>query len=204
MSNRDITKDYTVYDYDVDKEKLTESEWESDDSKRRYITNLATEIGWIIIEFSSLENKLDSTLNFHLIESNKNKEIIFSMISRKSYSEKVDLLSNMFKINYARNPEVYDMNFENFSEDLKDMHLRLKKVGQIRNNYAHSIFSNVNETKFVERKTKLTAQGIKKEFTRYDYKDIENDFEEIYDVGDKLSLFNEKTWKCLVEIGKKH
>jgi hypothetical protein len=199
MNNRNKIKDYVVYDYDVDKDKLSKYEWENNESKRKYITNLATEIGWIVIEFSSLENKLDSTLNFHLIENNKNKEIIFSMISRKSYSEKVDLLNNMFKINYARNPEIYDIHFEDFLKDLKEVYENLKKVGQIRNNYAHSIFSNVNETKFVERKTKLTAQGIQKEFIKYDYKDIETDFQKIYDVGDKLSSFNEKTWEFLLD-----
>lgn len=202
MDSRKMIKDYIVYDYDVDKDVLTKYDWENDESKRKYITNLATEIGWIIIEFSSLENKLDSTLYFYLIEANDNKEIIYSLISRKSYSDKVHLLNELFKINYEKNPEIYDINFKDFLKSLKEIYEDLKNVGQIRNNYAHSIFSNVDETKFVERKTKLISQGIQKEFIKYDYQDIEADFDKIFEVGNKLSLFNEKTWECASK--KKH
>ena len=196
MDKRKIIKDYILYDYDVNYDTISECHWEDGESKRKYITNLASEIGWIIIEFSSLENKLDTTLYFNLVESSENKEIIYSLISKKSYSEKVDLLNNMYKINYEKNPDCYKKIFEDFPKSLNEIIADLKAVGQIRNNYAHSIFSNVNEAKLVERKTKLTSQGIQKEFLKFDYIDIDSDFEKIFEVGNKLSLFNEKTWDC--------
>ena len=204
MSERTRISDYIVYDYDSDNDLVYPCKWDSIESKRKYIANLAQEIGWIIIEFSSLENKLESTLKFHLIEENRNKEIMFSLISKQSYSEKTELFYKMFNINYTKYSDIYNKHFKNFIEELKEIYGDLKEVGQIRNDYAHSIFSNVNESKFVERKTKLTAQGIKKEFKKYDFEDINNDFDKIYNVGDKLSSFNEKSWDCITEINKKH
>ena len=77
---RKITKNYKVMAFDQNSKEPIEQEWSNSEKKKKYITSLASEIGWIIIEFSSLENKLDNILYFHLIETSKNKEIMYSLI----------------------------------------------------------------------------------------------------------------------------
>jgi len=108
MKKRKLIKEYKVVEFDNNINDLLEFEWSSVEEKRKYMTTLASEIGWIIIEFSSLENKLDGILNFYLVETSRNKEIIYSLLANKRFSEKIDLFSNLLKINYSKNSENYD------------------------------------------------------------------------------------------------
>ena len=128
---------------------------------------------------------------------------MYSLISKKSYSEKIELFNQLLNINYSKHPDIYKIYFEDFIEELMDLIQELKEVGQIRNNYAHSNFSGANESKFIERKTNLTKNGIEKIYVRYDFNDMNEHFKQIYNVGDKLSVFNEKIWDCLADIIKK-
>jgi len=70
-----------------------ESIWENEKEKQKYFTNLASEIGWIIIEFSSLENKLETSLLVLLNSKPILDEIIAVEISIKTYRQKVELFN---------------------------------------------------------------------------------------------------------------
>ena len=197
---RKATKEYKIFDYDVDKSKIVEHDWYDNEEKRKYMTNLASEIGWIIIEFSSLENKLDSILNFHLIETSKNKEIIYSLIQNKRFSDKIDLFAQLLKINFTKNPEIYNRETNNFQIELDLLINKLKDVSKIRNKYAHSVWSNISESKYVESKTKISKNGIEKVYMKYDFEDIDKDYDDLFETGTILSEFNEKILNCLTYI----
>jgi hypothetical protein len=197
---RKVTKEYKIFDYDVDKSKIVEHDWYNNEEKRKYMTNLASEIGWIIIEFSSLENKLDSILNFHLIETSKNKEIIYSLIENKRFSDKIDLFAQLLKINFIKNPEIYNREINNFQVELDLLINKLKDISQIRNKYAHSVWSNISESKYVESKTKISKNGIEKIYMKYDFEDIDKDYDDLFETGTILSKFNEKILNCLTYI----
>ena len=197
---RKVTKEYKIFDFDVNKSKLIEQDWSNSEDKRKYMTKLASEIGWIIIEFSSLENKLDSMLNFHLVETSRNKEIIHSFIQDKQFSSKIDLFKKLMKINYLKYPEIYNRKINDFQAKLNLVVNKLKEVSQIRNKYAHSIWSNIPESKYVESKTKISNNGLEKVYMRFDFEDIDKDFNNLFDTGTMLSDFNVKILDCFTEI----
>jgi hypothetical protein len=202
MIKRKLIKEYKVVEFDNNINDLLEFEWSSVEEKRKYMTTLASEIGWIIIEFSSLENKLDSILNFYLVETSKNKEIIYFLLSKKRFSEKIDLFSNLLKINYSRNSENYDKLIPNFENELNSIVNNLKEASQIRNKYAHSIWSNTSGSKHVESQTKISRNGIEKVYMKFDYQDLDTDFNNLFDIGTYLSSFNEKILDSLLNEDK--
>jgi hypothetical protein len=199
MEKRKLIKEYKVVEFDNNTNDLLEFEWSSVEEKRKYMTTLASEIGWIIIEFSSLENKLDSILNFYLVETSKNKEIIYFLLAKKRFSEKIDLFSNLLKINYSKNSENYDKLIPSFENELNSMVNKLKEASQIRNKYAHSIWSNTSESKYVESQTKISRNGIEKVYMKFDYQDLDTDFNNLFDTGTYLSSFNEKILDSLLK-----
>jgi len=199
MEKRKLIKEYKVVEFDNNINDLLEFEWSSVEEKRKYMTTLASEIGWVIIEFSSLENKLDSILNFHLVETSRNKEIIYSLLANKRFSEKIDLFSNLLKINYSKNSENYDKLIPNFKNELNSIVNKLKEASQIRNKYAHSIWSNTSESKYVESQTKISRNGIEKVYMKFDYQDLDTDFNSLFDTGTHLSSFNEKILDSLLK-----
>ena len=199
MEKRKLIKEYKVVEFDNSINDLLEFEWSSVEEKRKYMTTLASEIGWIIIEFSSLENKIDSILNFYLVETSKNKEIIYFLLAKKRFSEKIDLFFNLLKISYSKNSENYDKLIPNFENELNSIVNKLKEVSQIRNKYAHSIWSNTSESKYVESQTKISRNGIEKVYMKFDYQDLDTDFNNLFDTGTHLSNFNEKILDSLLK-----
>lgn len=143
MNKRIKKTEFKIYDYDQNKDLIEQIVWRDPEEYKKYITNLAQEIGWIIIEFSSLEAKLDTALKLHLVEGSDNQEIIYSLISKKSFSEKTDLLNQLLLINFKKYTKIYRGYFNNFIRDLELIVKDLKEAGQIRNDFAHSNFSDV-------------------------------------------------------------
>jgi hypothetical protein len=193
---RKITKNYKVMAFDQNSKEPIEQEWSNSEKKKKYITSLASEIGWIIIEFSSLENKLDNILYFHLIETSKNKEIMYSLINEKKYSDKINIFSKMLLLNYLKHPNNYISKINDFETTLENIVGKLREASLIRNKYAHSIWSSISETRFVESQTKISKKGIEKVYMKYDYQDLDDDYNNLFDIGNLLSEFNEKLLDC--------
>jgi len=202
MRNRKFEIDYELHSQHSTDNKSEEITWKDENDRKNYFINLASEIGWIIIEFSSLENKIESSLILLLVEPSFNKEIIYSEIVKKKFHEKVDLLQNVLRNNYSNNKDIYEKEIPNFEIKLGNIVREIKEAGEIRNKYSHATWSNTLEDKSVQVGQKILNNTIKKVFIRFDIQDIDKDFEKIYSTGNELSEFNEKVWNCYSKMKK--
>ena len=102
----------------------------------------------------------------------------------------------MLLLNYLKHPNIYTSKINDFETTLENIVGKLREASLIRNKYAHSIWSSISETRFVESQTKISKKGIEKVYMKYDYQDLDDDYNNLFDIGNLLSEFNEKLLDC--------
>ena len=200
MDDRTKREEYEVYVFDGNLQKTKSFNWKDEDEKRKFYRNLTSEIGSIIIEFSSLEESLENFLTFCLCNSEVNKEIIYHEIFSKSFKEKNDLLKKTLEVYYNRNVELFNSTMPNFSSKLREIIYELNIASNIRNKYAHAKWFGINEEKIVETKTSFKLGNIVKEYIKFDYQDLDKDFNKIFEINNNFSDFYIKILDCIENL----
>ena len=132
-----------------------------------YLESLASEIGWFIMYFNLLEDRLDVLLRGCIRvfpENGPDEEIQQIIITGLQFGEKVELLKNLYNC-YIENP-VY---FTAYKQDpietkkIKDYLLKtiteLKEINEIRNQYVHAQWLDNYRGSLIKSKVNV-KQGV--------------------------------------------
>lgn len=175
------------------------ADWQNEGEQEDYLREIASRIGWIIIEFNRLEWQITEVLSQYLCSDGEMSSIHFEFVSTSSFSSKVDLLKKFYKLYInGEKKDVFDSNdtFQDWEVELGKLIDNLKSLSIIRNQYAHCFWHGIEEDKFVEFKKKFDAkEGLQKVMIRFNNSDLSDDFDKIDAIQDQLfnfdSAFNE-------------
>ncbi|MCB9227678.1 MAG: hypothetical protein H6578_10990 [Chitinophagales bacterium] len=197
MREKKEKKTIDAFEADID---ANFSEWTDEKQQDEYLNKIASQIGWIIIEFNRLEWQLTEVLKQYFCNDLPEiAAVYYNIISSGSFSQKVELLKDFYKV-YGNGTK--KCVFED-SETLKEwdkqvdtLISQLKTASQIRNKYAHCFWHLMDENKYVEFKTVIKHEdGLNRVLIRFNDEDLANDYELLDNLQRDLfntdSVFNE-------------
>ncbi len=166
----------------VDEKKLTD-----------YLSDLAPEIGWIIIYFNSLEDAVASFIREAILRDSIQDERMDVFLAGMLFSAKaralLDLYGQMLESGaFAVTPE-----------DLRKVDVLLTECATRRNEYAHADWIGMKLGGYVRVKSQSKRNGISHRYKRYDLSRIQADVDFISEARDTLYEFNERMWDQLRE-----
>lgn len=169
----------------VDEKKLTD-----------YLSDLAPEIGWIIIYFNSLEDAVASFIREAILRDSIQDERMDVFLAGMLFSAKARALL-----------ELYGQMLESGAlavtpEDLRKVDVLLTECATRRNEYAHADWIGMKLGGYVRVKSQSKRNGISHRYKRYDLSQIQADVDFISEARDTLYEFNERIWDQLREHGR--
>jgi|SRR5690606_6923825 len=190
MREKKEKKTIDAFEADID---ANYSEWTDEKQQDEYLDKIASQIGWIIIEFNRLEWQLTEVLKQYFCNDLPEiAAVYYNIISSGSFSQKVDLLKDFYKV-YGNGTKkcVFDDSetLKEWDKQVDNLISQLKTASQIRNKYAHCFWHLMDENKYVEFKTVIKHEdGLNRVLIRFNEDDLASDYELLDDL--QIDLFN--------------
>ena len=185
---------FKYYDYGM-------NEWIEGEERDYILNNVAYYIGWIIIEFNSLED----TINWHIKEilskSEGQDETVYLFLSNMSVSQKVDLLIKLYGNWVLRDYELKELRMP-----LESLEQSVKLAIKRRNRYAHANWAEIYNDNYIKVKTEAKKDGVYHTFVKFEEEHMEEDLILIQSLHDVIHEFhwnwqntlNSKSQKILI------
>ena len=161
-----------------------------------YLSDLAPEIGWIIIYFNSLEDEVAGCIREAILRDAVQDERMDVFLAGMLFSAKARALLDLYGqvIEYG--------GLEITHEDLRKVDVLLTECATRRNEYAHADWIGMKLDGYVRVKQQSKRTGISYRYKRYDLARVQGDVEFISKARDELYEFNERLWDQLRAHGK--
>ncbi len=173
MKRTEIKTPFRYYDYGISQVDITKRD--------RTLKKVASYIGWIIIEFNSVEDSVNWFLKEMLSDTEGRDEMVFLFLSKMGISEKADLLINLYgKFVYN------DYRYKALRVALTELESKLKDAIKRRNRYAHTNWSEVYEGKMFKIKTEAKRTGVYHSFLKFEESHMKEDLALIASLQDNL------------------
>lgn len=150
-----------------------------------FLETAAPYIGFIVIEFNSLEAMLDFCIKELISDSEARDDMIFVFLAEMGYSSKVTCLMNLYgQMNHGCELGLKDklINLEN----------HLREAAKRRNQYAHGQWEDTSEENFLTVKVKAKRDGVFHVYRKFEESDMEADLELIRNAQSVLDEFDEE------------
>jgi hypothetical protein len=169
----------------VDEEELT-----------GYLTDLAPEIGWIIIYFNSLEDSVSQFIREAILRDAIQDERMDVFLAGMLYSAKARALLDLYgqMIEYCALDVTHD--------ELRTLDALLTECATRRNEYAHADWIGMRLGGYVRVKSQSRRTGISHRYKRFALARVREDVDFIDEARDTLDDFNERLWAQLRAIGQ--
>jgi hypothetical protein len=174
-----IKTPFRYYDNGID-------EWMEGDEKDEFLNQLAFHIGWIVIEFNSLEDSINWYIKEMLSDCESKDETVYLFLSSMTIGQKVDLLIRLYGQWVFREYELIELR-----EKLKTLEFRLKDAIQKRNKYVHGNWSEVYKGNVIKVKTEAKKDGVYHTFQKFDEEDMNEDFQLIESLHQEIDEFDD-------------
>lgn len=162
-------------------------DWIEGEEKDDILNDFAIYIGWIIIEFNSLESQIDYHIKEQLSHSETKDEMVYLFLSKMSVSEKIDLLIKLYGMWVFRDFELIQ-----FREKLNEIESKLREANTKRNRYAHTDWSDMFKERYFKVKTQPKKDGVQHTFMKFEQEHMEEDLELIQNLHGELYEFDEE------------
>lgn len=149
----------------------------------------AAYIGWVIIYFNSLEDSITDEIKEQLSDRPTTDRLIFVLISKMGYSEKVDALSKILGMTISWLWEKQDAKVQ---AELSLLCKALHECATRRNRYAHGDWTGVSKHNFVKVKTKAKNNDIVHLYRNFSRRNMRNDINFILKTTSQLNRLSEK------------
>lgn len=156
-----------------------------------YLSNLAPEIGWIIIYFNSLEDEVSGCIREAILRDPLQDERMDVFLAGMQFSAKARALIDLY------GQMIESGGLEITHEDLRKVDMLLTECATRRNEYAHADWIGMKLDGYVRVKQQSKRTGISYRYKRYDLARVQGDVEFICKARDELYEFNERLWDQL-------
>ncbi|MBS7776393.1 hypothetical protein [Acidovorax sp. CCYZU-2555] len=168
-----------------------------DDSKLSdYLSDLAPEIGWIVIYFNSLEDGISCFIREAILRDAIQDERMDVFLAGMMFSGKARALLDLY------GQMILSGGFAIAPEDLRKVEVMLTECAARRNEYAHADWIGMKLGGYVRVKSQSKRNGISHRYKRYDLGRIQADVNFIRDARDTLFEFNERMWDLIRAHGQ--
>lgn len=156
-----------------------------------YLSDLAPEIGWIIIYFNSLEDEVSGFIREAILRDATQDERMDVFLAGMLFSAKARALLDLYgqMIEYGGLAVTH--------EDLRKVDTLLTECATRRNEYAHADWIGMKLGGYVRVKLQSKRTGISHRYKRYDLTRVQGDVDFISEARDELYEFNERLWNQL-------
>ncbi|MCP3675672.1 MAG: hypothetical protein GY829_14540 [Gammaproteobacteria bacterium] len=158
---------------------------ENEDDLDTMLDGMASQIGWIIIHYNSLETNIAFCISDMVSGDPFQDERITVFLAEMQYSGICRALINLYgqSISYG--------DIETNQEELKELEKNLVECGKRRNEYAHADWAGLRENNYVCVKTQAKKSGIMERYRKFDHEKMEHDINFICEAKDLLENFHE-------------
>ncbi len=153
-----------------------------------YLSNLAPQIGWVIIYFNSLEDEIASYIREAILRDPIQDERMDVFLAGMMFSAKTRALLDLY------GQMIESCALAVTREDLARLEEMLIECANRRNEYAHGDWVGMKLGGYVRVKSQSKRNGISHRYKRYDSVRIEADVNFISKARDTLDEFNERIW----------
>lgn len=166
-----------------------------DDDLKDYLHELASEIGWIIIYFNSLEDEVSGFIREAILRDALQDERMDVFLAGMLFSAKARALLDLYgqMIGYGSLTVTH--------VDLRNVDVLLTECATRRNEYAHADWIGTKAGGYVRVKSQSKRTGISHRYKRYDLARVQADADFIDAARDSLHEFNERVWNQLRATG---
>ncbi|MBD9402799.1 hypothetical protein [Comamonas sp. CMM02] len=161
-----------------------------------YLSDLAPEIGWIIIFFNSLEDEVSTCIREAILRDALQDERMDVFLAGMLFSAKARALLDLY------GQMIEHGGLEITHEDLRKVDVLLTECATRRNEYAHADWIGMKLDGYVRVKQQSKRTGISYRCKRYDLARVQGDVEFISKARDELYEFNERLWDQLRAHGQ--
>jgi hypothetical protein len=128
--------------------------YDDEEELQEVLEAISSAIGWIIIEFNSLEGLVGYCIKEQISNANYSDEFVYLMLANVGYSAKYEALMNI----YSR---IVDWSgFEELRDRLKGLDETLREASRRRNQYAHANWTEISKSNLVGVKLKAGRKGL--------------------------------------------
>lgn len=161
-----------------------------------YLSDLAPEIGWIIISFNSLEDGVSHFIREAILRDAIQDERMDVFLAGMLFSAKARALLDL----YGQMIEVGGLAVTR--DELGDVDKLLTECAARRNEYAHADWIGMKLGGYVRVKSQSRRTGISHRYKRYDLARVQADVSFLSEAQDLLYEFNERLWDQLRSHGR--
>lgn len=161
-----------------------------------YLSDLAPEIGWIIIYFNSLEDEVSGFIREAILRDAIQDERMDVFLTGMLFSAKARALLDL----YGQMIEYGGMAIAH--EELRKVDALLTECAIRRNEYAHADWIGMKVGGYVRVKLQSKRTGISHRYKRYDLARVQADVDFISEARDALYEFNERLWDQIRAHGR--
>jgi len=160
------------------------------------LPDLASEIGWIIIYFNSLEDDISSFIREAILRDAIQDERMDVFLAGMMFSAKARGLLDLYGQMIESGGLAVTL------EDLRKVDVLITECATLRNEYAHAHWIGMKVGGYVRVKSQSKRSGISNRYKRYDLARVQADANFINEARDTLFEFNERMWDQLRAHGK--
>lgn len=159
-----------------------------EDELADYLSDLAPEIGWIIIYFNSLEDQISYFIREAILRDATQDERMDVFLAGMLFSAKARALLDLYGQMIESGGLVVTR------EEIGDIDKMLTECATRRNEYAHANWTGMKSGGYVRVKSQSGRTGISHRYKRYDLARVMADVEFISEATGELYAFNERLW----------
>lgn len=157
----------------------------SDKELLDYLSEIAADIGWIVIYFNSLEDQIAQCLRELMLRDAYQDERLDVFLAEMGYQQKSRALIHLYGQADGRGACQLP------AGALIQLEKALSLAATIRNAYAHADWIGLREGAYIKVKTRSSRIGIIQRYKRIDAKNARLDFEFIASLRDRLEAVHE-------------
>jgi hypothetical protein len=159
---------------------------ESDEELFKYLDELASHIGWVMIYFNSLEDIVSQCIREAMLHDPFQDERIDVFLSEMLYASKCRSLLQL----YGQLIESADVEYT--QQDLNELEKLLIECASRRNEYAHGDWISMKKYNYVRVRTQTRKRGVFHKYKKFDLAQAKEDISFIERTRGYLDDFNER------------
>ncbi len=156
-----------------------------------YLSDLAPEIGWMIIYFNSLEDEVSGFIREAILRDALQDERMDVFLAGMPFSAKARALLDLY------GQMIESAGLAVTRGDLREVDEMLTECATRRNEYAHADWVGMKRGGYVRVKSQSKRTGISHRYKRYDLARVQADVDFLSQARDTIYEFNERLWDQL-------
>ena len=159
--------------------------YDSEEELEAVLDKTSSAIGWIIIEFNSLEDSVGFAIKEIVSTSEGRDAFVYALIANMGFAAKANALMNLYS-EVVERCDLFDLR-----EPLKALDTRLQEAARRRNCYAHADWSGISRQHLVAIKLSATRKGVRQLYRTFKPNEMGEDLNYIRDSVAVLEEFDE-------------